>query len=75
MTQSLRITDPIEFEKHVGVLLESRGYEVIVPEANTTGYDLELRRDRERVAVQVKNHKAKSNVSQVQKFVDYLETP
>lgn len=75
MPEVARITDPIDFEKHVGILLESRGFEVVYPEQNTRGYDIELRSGRERIAVQVKNYKAKSNVSQLQKFIDFMELP
>lgn len=75
MPGDFRITDPIDFEKHVAVLLQAQGYEVIMPEANTRGYDLEVVDGKDRVAVQIKNHKAKSNISQILQFVDFLELP
>jgi chromosome partitioning protein len=46
-----------------------------MPPANKQGYDIELVKGEERIAVQVKNHKSKCSVSQVQKFQDFLEIP
>ncbi|MCI0561010.1 MAG: AAA family ATPase, partial [Nitrososphaera sp.] len=67
--------DPSDFEKHVALTFKREGYEVTMPPANTRGYDIELRRDHECIAVQVKNQKAKCYVAQVQRFLDFLDLP
>jgi chromosome partitioning protein len=46
-----------------------------MPPYPTKGYDIELQRGDECIAVQVKNHKAKCNVAYIQKFLDFLELP
>jgi chromosome partitioning protein len=75
LTQDLKISDPLDFEKFVALRFQSLGYQVAMPPAGKKGYDIELRKDRECIAVQVKNHKAKCNVAQIQKFQDFLELP
>ncbi len=75
VAQRIRIKDPSDFEKFVAVSFKKQGYEIILPPANTKGYDIELRKDGECIAVQVKNHKAKCNVAQVTKFQNFLELP
>jgi chromosome partitioning protein len=75
LTQDLRITDPTDFEKFVALKFKESGYKVIMPPANTQGYDIELHKDDECIAVQVKNHKAKCNVAQIEKFQGFLELP
>lgn len=70
-----QIKDPYDFEKVVALYFEQQGYEVIMPTANTRGYDIELRKKNECIAVQVKNHKAKCNVAQILKFQNFLELP
>ena len=75
MTDQFRIEDPLDFERHVGMQCKRLGYEVIMPDKNQRGYDIELRKDGEKIAVQVKNHKAKSNISQLSKFQEFLELP
>lgn len=68
-------TNPDDFEKFIAWLCQRDGYEVVMPPANTQGYDIELRRNGECIAVQVKNHKAKCNIAQVQKFEHFLAKP
>ena len=75
LTQDLTVTNPSDFEKVVALKFQRLGYEVIMPPANTKGYDIELRKDQECIAVQVKNHKAKCSVAQVEKFQNFLELP
>ena len=70
-----QIQDPFDFEKVVAYYFEQQGYEVTMPPANTKGYDIELNKDNDCIAVQVKNHKAKCNVAQIQKFQNFLELP
>ena len=74
-TQDLTINDPSDFERFVALTFKKSGYEVIMPPANTKGYDIELRKNQECIAVQVKNHKAKCNVAQIEKFQNFLELP
>lgn len=75
MAEQFRIEDPLDFEKHVAMQCKQMGYQVIMPSMNQPGYDIELLKDGQRIAVQVKNHKAKSNVSQLSKFQEFLELP
>lgn len=51
------------------------GYVVSLPEKKAKGYDIKIVKGNETIAVQVKNHKAKSNVSQLSKFQEFLELP
>lgn len=71
----LRPTSFEDFERFVGLYFQKAGCEVIVPPANTKGYDLELRVGDQCVAVQVKNQKLKCNVAQVEKFLNFLQMP
>jgi chromosome partitioning protein len=75
LTQDLRITDPNDFEKFVALKFQESGYKVVMPPTNTQGYDIELHKNDECIAVQVKNHKAKCNVAQIEKFQGFLELP
>ena len=75
ISQALAFNDPSDFEKVIALLFQSQGYKVTMPPANTKGYDIELYKNGECIAVQVKNHKAKCNTSQIQKFQSFLEQP
>ncbi len=75
MNDQFRIEDPLDFEKHVAMQCQKLGYKVMLPEKNIKGYDIKLTKDNEVIAVQVKNHKAKSNISQLSKFQEFLELP
>jgi chromosome partitioning protein len=75
VSQSIQIKDPTDFEKVVALSFKRKGYEIIMPPANTKGYDIELRKDNKCIAVQVKNHKAKCSTSQIKKFQSFLEQP
>ena len=70
-----QIQDPFDFEKVVAHYFEQQGYEVIMPPANTKGYDIELKKENDCIAVQVKNHRARCNVAQIQRFQNFLELP
>jgi chromosome partitioning protein len=74
-TSEFTFNNPTDFEKHVALLFKKEGYEVTMPPSPTKGYDIELQRGDECIAVQVKNHKAKCNVAYIQKFLDFLELP
>lgn len=67
--------NPDDFEKLIALLFQQLGFEVIMPPMNTKGYDIELKRYGKNIAVQVKNHKAKCSIAQIQKFQEYLELP
>tara|TARA_Y100001968_G_scaffold34714_1_gene26636 strand:+ start:143 stop:1345 length:1203 start_codon:yes stop_codon:yes gene_type:complete len=71
----LSFDDPYEFEKHVARQCEDLGYEVIMPPANQPGYDVEIIKGKERIAVQVKCYKARCPISALNKFIDFLELP
>jgi chromosome partitioning protein len=75
LTQDLKISDPSDFEKFIALKFKEAGYKVIMPPANTRGYDIELQKDKQRIAVQAKNHKATCNVSQIEKFKNFLDLP
>ena len=70
-----QIKDPFDFEKVVAHYFEQQGYEVTMPPAHTRGYDIELQKDNDCIAVQVKNHRAKCNVAQIRSFQNFLELP
>lgn len=71
--QEIKFENPSDFEKVVALHFQRQGYVIDFPSANTKGYDLELRKDNECIAVQIKNHKAKCNIAQIQKFQSFLE--
>jgi chromosome partitioning protein len=75
LNQDLKITNPSDFERFVALKFKELGYEVIMPPANIRGYDIELHKNHECIAVQVKNHKVKSNIAQIEKFKNFLELP
>lgn len=70
----LDFTTPEDFERFIGLCYQNAGYELIMPPPNTRGYDLELRKDGDVIAVQAKNHRVACNVATVQKFLDFLDT-
>jgi chromosome partitioning protein len=76
MPTSNSFNNPDDFELHIRTLYQKQGYRVIMPQSlNNKGYDLELIKDNERIAVQIKNHKTRCNVSFIRQFQDYLELP
>jgi chromosome partitioning protein len=72
---SLTPSNPDDFEKFIALLFQNAGLEVVMPPPNTRGYDIEVRTEQKVIAVQVKNHKAKCGLAQIQKFQDFLELP
>ena len=71
--QTVKTKNPYVFEKIVALFFQQQGYEMTFSPANIKEYDIELRKDDECIAVKVKNHKAKCNVAQIQKFQNFLE--
>lgn len=67
--------NPYDFEKFVAIQCKAMGYNIVMPEVNQKWYDIEISKGSERIAVQVKNHKAKSNISQLCQFLSFLELP
>ena len=68
-------TDPEQYAELVSRLLASHGFTVTRPPEGSRSHTLEIERDGNRIAVLLKNHKAKCNVAQIEKFVDFLESP
>lgn len=66
---------PSDFEKVLISLFEQEGWNAKLAPAGTKGYDIELERDGETVAVQVRNQRAKVHAGQLEKFIDFLEQP
>ncbi|MBD2077791.1 AAA family ATPase [Phormidium sp. FACHB-592] len=54
---------------------EQDGWTATLAPPNTLGYDIELVRGSEYVAVQVKHQRAKVHAGQLEKFIDFLERP
>ena len=67
--------NPSDFETFVAIQFKQLGYQVEMPEKNQRGYDIELRKGTDRIAVQVKNYKRKCNLSQLTKFIEFLDLP
>ena len=66
---------PSDFEKVLISLFEQEGWKAQFAPAGTKGYEIELERDGEIVAVQVRNQRAKVHAGQLEKFIDFLEQP
>lgn len=64
-----------DFERVIGLLFRQSGWQVDFPAQNNRGYDLAVFKDQYKAAVQVKNHKAKVRVPQLERFVNYLDLP
>jgi chromosome partitioning protein len=52
--------------------LRADGYQITAPPDSTNGYTFEAKKGEDCVAVQVREHKAKVNIANVQKFQEYL---
>jgi chromosome partitioning protein len=66
---------PSDFEKVLISLFEQEGWTATPAPAGTKGYEIELERNGETVAVQVRNQRAKVHAGQLEKFIDFLEQP
>lgn len=67
--------DPDQYAELVSRLFSGYGFSVAMPPAGSRIHTLEISRDGKRFAVLLKNHKAKCNVAQVEKFLDFLDAP
>jgi chromosome partitioning protein len=67
--------DPEQYADLVSKMLTRYGFAVSLPPDGSRSHTLEIVRDGKRFAVLLKNHKAKCNVAQVEKFMDFLDVP
>lgn len=63
---------PSEIERMALFLLRREGFSAQLASQTQKNYDLELYKPGERVAVQVRNHRAKVHLGQIEKFIDFL---
>jgi len=63
------------FEELVCILMRKAGWDAKIMPRNHKGHDIEARRGKEFVAVQVKDYRVPVKVPQVEKFLDYMESP
>jgi chromosome partitioning protein len=64
-----------ETERTALFLLRREGWSAQISPNHNKNYNIELAKNTEKVAVQVSNHKSKVNLSQVEKFADFLNQP
>ncbi len=67
--------DPEQYAELVSRMLTRYGFTVHLPPEGNRGHSFEIEREGKRFAVLLKNHKAKCNVAQVEKFLDLLDAP
>lgn len=63
---------PSEVERMALFLLRREGFSAQLASQSQKNYDFELYKPGERVAVQIRNHRAKAHLGQVEKFLDFL---
>jgi len=63
------------FEELVCILMKRAGWEAKLMPRGQKGYDIEARRGKDTVAVQVKDYRVPVKVPQVEKFLDFMESP
>lgn len=63
---------PSEIERMALFLLRREGFSAQLAAQTQKNYDLELYKPGERIAVQVRNHRAKVHLGQIEKFLDFL---
>lgn len=66
------LQQPSEIERTALFFLRREGFSAQLAAQTQKNYDLELFKPGERVAVQVRNHRAKAHLGQVEKFLDFL---
>ncbi len=65
----------VDFKQTVRQRFEQDGWIATPAPPDAIGYDIELVRDSECVAVQIKHQRAKTHAGQLEKFIDFLERP
>ncbi len=68
-------TDPDQYAEYVSKMLATYRFSIHLPPDGNRTHTLEIERDGKRIAVLLKNHKARCNVAVVEKFLDFLDTP
>lgn len=63
---------PSEIERQALFLLRKEGFSAQLAAQTQKSYDLELYKPGERLAVQVRNHRAKVHLGQIEKFLGFL---
>jgi chromosome partitioning protein len=63
---------PSEIERMALFLLRREGFSAQLAAQSQKNYDLELYKPGERLAVQIRNHRAKVHLGQIEKFIDFL---
>lgn len=63
---------PSEIERLALFLLRREGFSAQLAAQTQKAYDVELYKPGERLAVQVRNHRAKVHLGQIEKFLDFL---
>ncbi len=63
---------PSEIERMALFLLRREGFSAQLAPQGQKNYDVELYKPGERVAVQIRNHRAKVHLGQIEKFLDFL---
>ncbi|HEY0048662.1 MAG TPA: AAA family ATPase [Pyrinomonadaceae bacterium] len=64
---------PSEIERMALFLLRREGFSAQLAPQTQKNYDLELFKPGERLAVSVRNHRAKAHLGQIEKFLDFLD--
>ena len=64
-----------EMERMALFLLRRAGWSAQIAAKTQKNYDLEARRGEEKIAVQIRNQRAKVHLGQVEKFLDFLAQP
>jgi chromosome partitioning protein len=71
----MQIENPSDFEKVVAAFFARMGYEADLARKNARGLDIELKKGKQRIAVQAKNYSSgyKISIPMLQKFLKFLE--
>ncbi len=64
-----------DFERAIAKALQKEGWQVGVSRKNNPDFDLVLKREKDTVAVQIKNFRRSIPTPHIKKFVDYLDSP
>jgi chromosome partitioning protein len=75
MAQMTIPADPEQYAEIVAKMLARYGYTVSLPPEGSRSHTLEVEKEGRRFAVLLKNHKAKCNLAQIEKFLDFIDAP